>query len=213
MKTIEERKKIAKIMIKKLKELIPEAKTALNYSTPWELLMAVILSAQTTDKTVNKVTETLFKKYKNVDAVAQANLEEFTQDIHSVNFYRNKAKNIIATAKIIQEKYKGKVPDTMEELLNLPGVARKTANVILSIIYDKAEGVVVDTHVRRLSNLHGLTDSQDPVKIEKDLVEILPKEEWRDFSFRMIDYGRQFCPARPHDHDKCPITVALQSIK
>lgn len=206
---LEERKKRAQIIIKELKKLFPIAKTALNYSTPLELLFAVILSAQATDKLVNKVTANLFQKYKTLDDYVAADPEKFTKDISSVNFYRNKAKNILATAKILKEKYNGKIPDTMEELLTLPGVARKTANVILSTVYNKADGVVVDTHVKRLSKLYGLTDYEDPVKIENDLIQILPREERRDFSFRMIDYGRAYCMAKPHDHANCPLVKVL----
>lgn len=209
MKSIEEKKKIGKKMITELKKLFPVAKTALNYSTPWELLVAVILSAQFPDKRVNMVTEQLFKKYKTLEDYVNADWKEFDTDIKSVLFHGNKSKNILASAKIVKEKFGGKVPDTMEELLILPGVARKTANVILGVIYGKNVGVVVDTHVRRLCNLHGLTDKEDPVKIEKDLMEALPQEEWRDFSLRLILYGREYCSARPHDHTNCPLIKIL----
>ncbi len=197
--------KLGKI-IAKLKKLFPQTKTALNYSTAWELLVAVILSAQCTDKTVNKVTEKLFKKYKTLDNYANARQKEFEQDIRSTGFYRNKAKNILASAKLIRDKYIGKIPNTMEQLLKLPGVARKTANIILYLVHGKIEGVAVDTHVRRLSKLYGLTDNDDPIKIEKDLMAIIPKKEWMDFTFRMIDYGRAYCPAHPHNHANCPLT-------
>lgn len=196
-------------MIRELKRLFPEAKTALNYATPLQLLFAVILSAQCTDKLVNKVTANLFQKYKTLDDYVNANPVEFEKDISSVNFYRNKAKNILASAKILKEKYNGRVPDKMKDLLSLPGVARKTANVIMASVYNNAEGVVVDTHVKRISKVHGLTEYEDPVKVEKDLMEILPKEEWRDFSFRVIDYGRAYCTAKPHDHAHCPLVKVL----
>lgn len=188
-----------------LKKLFPKTTTALNYSNNFELLVAVILSAQCTDKQVNKVTENLFKKYKTLKDYVNANQEVFEQDIKSTGFYRNKAKNILTTAKIINEKYNGKVPDTMEDLLLLPGVARKTANIILYLAYGRTEGIAVDTHVRRLSNILGLTQSQDPVKIEQDLIKILPRKEWMDFSFRLIDYGRAYCKAKKHDHAHCPL--------
>lgn len=197
------------IILKTLKELFPHPKIALNYTTDFELLVAVILSAQCTDKLVNKVTEPLFKKYKTLADYADADLAEFEQDIHSVNFYRNKAKNILATAKIIKEKYGGKIPDTMENLLSLPGVARKTANVVLGNIYHKIVGIVVDTHVKRLSQLYGLTKNDTPEKIEQDLMKIIPKEEWFELSYRLIDYGRAYCTARPHDHANCPLTKVL----
>lgn len=208
----EKRKQRAEIIVRELKKLFPHKKTVLHYSTPWELLFAVMLSAQTTDKLVNSITEKLFIKYPSVESYAHATQAELEQDIHSVNFYRNKAKNIIATATILLDQYQGRVPDTMEALTSLPGVARKTANVILSTIYNKAEGVVVDTHVKRLSKLYGLTDEEDPVKIERDLMSLLPLSEWKEFSFRMIDYGRAYCPARPHDHEKCPLVIALQVV-
>ncbi|MDP4039941.1 MAG: endonuclease III, partial [Candidatus Pacearchaeota archaeon] len=127
-------------------------------------------------------------------------------DIKSTGFYRNKAKNIINCAKIIKEKYKGKIPSSMEDLLKLPGIARKSANIILYLSTRKIEGVAVDTHVKRLSKILGLTSNVDPVKIEKDLMQILPKEEWMDFSFRLVDYGRKYCSARNHDHQNCPLT-------
>jgi endonuclease-3 len=212
MYTLKQRKQRAKIIIAELKKLFPEAKTVLNYSNPHELLFAVILSAQCTDKLVNKVTANLFQKYKTLDEYAAADPAEFEKDISSVNFYRNKAKNILATAKLLKEKYNGKVPEKMDDLLSLPGVARKTANVIMASVYNNAEGVVVDTHVRRISKVYGLTEHEDPVKVEKDLMEILPKEEWRDLSFRVIDYGRAYCTAKPHDHANCPLVKVLSSV-
>ena len=200
------KQKSALVFIKKLKKLFPKVKSALNYSNNFEMLTAVILSAQCTDKMVNKVTEKLFEKYKTIDDYSAAKLEQFELDIKSTGFYRNKAKNIINCAKIIKEKYKNKIPSTMEELLNLPGIAKKSANIILYLSTGKIAGVAVDTHVKRLSKVLGLTNNIDPVKIEKDLMEILPKEEWMDFSFRLVDYGRKYCSARNHDHQNCPLT-------
>ncbi len=200
------RKERVKKIIYKLKRLFPEPKIALNYSNNWELLVAVILSAQCTDKKVNEVTEKLFRKYKKLDDYLKVNLKEFETDIHSTGFYRNKAKNILATAKILKEKHKGRVPKIMEDMLALPGVARKTANVVLGEAYGIVEGIAVDTHVKRLTRLLKLTDETDPNKIEKDLMEILSKKEWKDFTIRMIEYGRKYCPALPkHDHKKCPL--------
>lgn len=210
MKNLEERKKRAERIVKELKRLFPTTKTALHYSTPHELLFAVIMSAQCTDKMVNQVTDKLFKKYKSLKDYVKADQREFERDIKSTGFYRNKAKSILAAAKILQEKFKGIVPNTMEELLILPGVARKTANCVLGEIFHKAEGVVVDTHVRRLSKLYGLTDEDTPEKIEKDLMELIPKNEWIDFSFRMIDYGRKYCPAKTHNHKNCPLMKVLE---
>ena len=202
---IEKRKKLVSKIIRKLKELLPDAKIALNYSNNWELLVAVILSAQCTDKMVNKVTEKLFRKYKSLEDYVKADANEFEKDIRSTGFFRNKAKNILATAKIIKGKFHGKVPDTMNDLLTLPGVARKTANVVLGNAYGIYEGIAVDTHVRRLAKLYGLTDQDDPDKIEQDLLKIVPKKDWFKFTYLMIDYGRKYCPAKKHDHQNCPL--------
>lgn len=204
---MEEKKKKATTIIKKLKELFSKAKTALVYSNSWELLVSVMLSAMCTDKAVNKTTEKLFKKYPKFEDYVKADPTEFEKDISSINFYKNKAKNILATARIIQEKFNGEIPKTMEEMLTLPGVARKTANIVLHGAHGIISGIPVDTHVRRLSNLLGLTTYDDPVKIEKDLMEIIPKKEWVDFSFRLIDYGRAYCTARKHDHTDCPLSL------
>jgi endonuclease-3 len=210
MKNIEKKKKLFEKINKELKRIYPKAKIALNFSNPWELLVAVILSAQTTDKKVNEITEKLFKKYKTIDDYAKANLKEFENDIKGVNYYKNKAKFILENAKIIKERFEGKVPRTMEELLQLKGVARKTANIVLSVAYNVYEGIAVDTHVKRLTRLLGLTKETKPEKIEKDLMAIIPKgPEWRDFPLRLIQYGREYCPARKHDHKNCPLTKIL----
>ena len=195
---MDERKKRANKIVKKLQELFPDAAIVLKYSNTWELLVSVILSAQCTDKQVNIVTEKLFEKYRTLDDYVKANVDEFEKDIKSTGFYRNKAKNILAAAKIVKEQFGGKVPDTMEELLTLPGVARKTANVVLGNAYGKVEGIAVDTHVRRLSIKFGLTDHKDPVKIEQDLMQILPKKDWFFLTYGLIEYGRHICPSRRH---------------
>lgn len=182
-----------------LKKLFPKAKIALKYKSNWELLVAVVLSAQSTDKQVNKVTEKLFKKYKKFDDYLKVDIKEFEQDIKSTGFYHNKAKNILRAAKIVKEKYNSKVPNTMKELTELPGVARKTANIILSNAFGIVEGIAVDTHVKRFALKFDLTDSKDPNKIEQDLMKILPRREWADFTYRVIEYGRQICPGRKHD--------------
>lgn len=203
---VEERKaRVAKI-VRELKRLFPHAKIVLKYRNNWELLVAVQLSAQCTDKKVNEVTEKLFKKYRTLDDYVKANPREFEQDIHSTGFYRNKTKNILAAAKMVKEKFGGKIPRTMEEILKLPGIARKSANVILGNAYGVVEGIAVDTHVKRLAKKLGLTNHDDPVKIEKDLMAILPKKEWFNFTYRLIDYGRKYCPARPHKHELCPLS-------
>ncbi len=202
---LQERKQKAGKIVRKLKELFPEAKIALHYSNNWELLVAVELSAQCTDKKVNEVTEALFKKYRTLDDYVHADPRELEKDIHATGFYHNKTKNILAAAKMIKEEFGGEIPRTMQEILRVPGVARKTANVVLGTAYGVVEGIAVDTHVIRLSNLLGLTDQKDPIKIERDLMELLPKEEWYGFTYRLIDYGRTYCPARTHDHANCPL--------
>lgn len=204
--SLEHRKKLVLKIITKLKKLYPNPKSALNYSNPFEFLVAVMLSAQNTDKGVNKVTDILFKKYLTLDDCVSTDTNTFDQDIKSINFHSTKAKNVLAAAKIIKEKFVGKVPDTMEDLLSLPGVGRKTANVILGNVYNKPVGIAVDTHVRRLSKLYGLTDHTDPEKIERDLMEIVPKEYWTNFTHFMILYGRDYCTARKHKHKECPLT-------
>lgn len=188
----------------KLKELFPDPKTPLNHSNPWELYVAVALSAQQTDVGVNKVTDTLFKKYKNLDDYRKVSLEEFEQDIRSINFYKGKAKAIKKAADIVAEQYKGQMPTTMEELIALPFIGRKTANVILQEAFGISVGVVVDTHVRRLSTLFGLTTQKDPIKIEKDLMEIVPQKDWREFGLGLIYYGRVYCKASCK-HTDCPL--------
>lgn len=192
-------------IIKILQKLFPNSKIALNYSNPWELFVAVVLSAQCTDKKVNEVTQKLFKKYKTLNDYVKADLFEFEKDIKSTGFYKNKARNILKSAKIIKEKFNGRVPNTMERLLSLPGVGRKTANVILGNAYNKIEGIAVDTHVRRLSRMLGLTKNNDPDKIEKDLMEIIPQKYWFKITYWLIDYGRKYCPSRPHNHKNCPL--------
>jgi endonuclease-3 len=203
---LDKKKAKALKIIKKLKELFPKIKPSLDYSNNFELLVATILSAQCTDKMVNKVTEKLFKKYRSINNYVNADISEFEKDIRSTGFYKNKAKNIINSAKIIKKKFNNKVPNTMNDLLTLPGVARKTANIVIYKCFGKIEGVAVDTHVKRLSDILGLSRNNNPEKIEKDLMKLLPKKEWMDFTFRMVEYGRRFCPAKKHDHKNCPLS-------
>ena len=188
-----------------LKIKYPHAKIVLNFKNEWELLVAVILSAQCTDKKVNEVTAKLFQKYKTLSDYLKADLTEFEKDIHSTGFYRAKAKNILATAKLVKEKFGGKVPQNMEELITLHGVARKTANIVLGNAFNIVVGVAVDTHVSRVSQRLGLTKSIDPVKIEQDLMTLLPKEEWFTFTYRIIDFGREICVAKGPFCTKCPL--------
>jgi len=203
LRNMDTKTKAAKISAK-LKELFPDPHTPLNHSNPWELYVAVALSAQQTDVGVNKVTENLFKKYKKLDDYRKVSQEEFDTDIKSINFHKGKSKAIKNAADIVAEKYKGNMPQTMEELIELPFIGRKTANVILQEAFGKSEGIVVDTHVRRLSNLFGLTKNQDPVKIEKDLMEIVPQKDWREFGLGLIYYGRTYCKASCK-HTDCPL--------
>ncbi len=201
-----ERKKRFIAFNKVLKKLYPEAKIALNFKNNWELLVAVELSAQCTDKKVNEVTATLFKKYKTLDDYVNATFEEFSQDIRQTGFFNNKAKNILAAAKMVRDQFKGKLPKTMGEILTIPGVARKTGNVVLGNAYGVVEGIAVDTHIKRFSQKFDLTDHKDPVKIERDLMEIIPKDEWFGFTYRLIDYGRAICKANQHDCAEHPLT-------
>lgn len=190
-------------ILKRLKKEYPEPMTTLYFRNPFELLVATVLSAQTTDVHVNRVTDALFKKYGSVEDYADTPIETLRKDISSINFYNNKAKNIQASAKMIIEKFDSKVPKTMEELITLPGVARKTANIILSNAYGINAGIAVDTHVRRLSNRLRLTKNDDPVKIERDLMEITPKEEWGNISHLLIFHGRKICQAKKPIHKEC----------
>ena len=198
-------------LIAKLKKAYPDARCALRHGNPLKLMVATILSAQCTDKRVNVVTKTLFKKYKTPQDYAETPQEELENEIRSTGFFRNKAKNIRgACAKIISD-FDGKVPRTMAQLLTLPGVARKTANCVLGNAFGVAEGVVVDTHVIRLSGRLSLTKHKEPVKIECDLIEIVPPEEWILFSHLLIFHGRATCTARKPDCYNCPIAALCPS--
>jgi len=208
-----EKKERVRMIILALKKLYPRAHIMLHYSSAWELLVAVILSAQCTDKKVNEVTEKLFQKYHTIDDYAGAHQKEFEKDIYSTGFYHNKARHIIATAKMIRQDFGGVVPQTMRELLMLPGVARKTANVVLGNAFGVNEGIAVDTHVRRLSRLFGLTEQSDPNKIEQDLMNIVPKKDWQKFTYLLIEYGRQYCIAKKHNHALCPLAKMSTKIK
>ncbi len=193
---LEEQKKRVKEIIKRLRKEYPETRTALQFRTPFELLVATILAAQCTDERVNKITPGLFAKYPTVEHFARAEQKELEKDIRSTGFFRNKARNIIALAQKLVEGYGGKVPDSMEELVKLPGVARKTANIVLSSAFRKAEGIAVDTHVRRLAERLGLSPQKQPEKIEQDLMAIVPREDWLDFNYLLVDHGRKICQAR-----------------
>ncbi|MCD6489690.1 MAG: endonuclease III [Thermodesulfobacterium sp.] len=196
-------KKKAKEVIKRLKKTYPDAKIALKFENPLQLLIATILSAQCTDERVNDVTKELFKKYKTAEDFANADLDELAEDIKSTGFYKQKARYIKEACKIIVEKYKGEVPKTIEELMELPGVARKTANIVLANAYGIVEGIPVDTHVRRLSQRIGLATSKQPEKIEKELMEVVPKKDWFIFPYLMQTHGRKVCIAKKPKCEEC----------
>lgn len=210
--SLEARKKRAQKIFKILNKLFPNPKIALTFGNNWELLVAVQLSAQCTDKKVNEVTPMLFKKYRTLDSYVRAKPREFEKDIHACGFYRAKTRNILAAAKVVKTKFHGKIPRTMAEMVTIPGVGRKSANVILGNAYGVVEGIAVDTHVQRLSGVLGLSKEKTPEKIEKDLMAILPKKDWFKATYQLIDYGRKYCPARPHKHELCPlVTAGLQA--
>ncbi len=199
-----DKKKQATEIVKRLKkEYAGTPQTALTFSTPFQLLAATILSAQTTDIQVNKVTATLFKKYPAIEDFANTTPEKLAQDVASVNFYKNKAKNINNAAKMVLTQFNGEVPKSMEELVLLPGVARKTANIVLSSAFGINDGIAVDTHVKRLAYRLGLTKHEDPVKIENDLMLLAPRKEWGNLSHLLIFHGRAVCQAKKPKHDGC----------
>lgn len=200
-----------KRIVRTLARVYGDAHCALVHHNALELLVATILSAQCTDNRVNIVTAGLFKKYRSAKEFADADLKVLEQDIRSTGFYRNKAKSIQGAAKLLVERHHGEVPSTMEELLELPGVARKTANVVLGTWFKKAAGVVVDTHVLRISRRLQLTREDDPKKIERDLMKLLPEQEWIDFSHRLIWHGRRICAARKPKCDACPVAADCPS--
>lgn len=205
------RKKRTQIVLDKLKELFPEEpETALNYDNEWQLLVAVTLSARTTDKKVNEVVSDLFTKYPNREDYLDLSKDELADEIDSIGLYNSKAGYILDTAKKIEEELNGEIPKNIDDLQKLSGVGRKTANVVLSEAFDKYEGIAVDTHVQRLSQKFGLTDKEKPEKIEQDLIEILPQEEWGNFTLRMIEYGREYSPAHKVDQTDDPISQALK---
>lgn len=204
MESLEDKQKTRKI-ISLLKKAYPDARCSLNFTNPLELLIATILSAQCTDERVNIVTRDLFRKYRSSDDYVKVSREEMEQDIRSTGFYRNKARSIQGACEIISQKHKGRVPDRVEELLALPGVARKTANVVLGNAFGIASGVVVDTHVERLTRRLGLTEQKQPEKIERDLIKLVPKRDWIDFSHLLIYHGRRVCKARAPMCEECVI--------
>lgn len=210
MKEADEKQR-TRAIIKSLKRAHPDARCSLNYTTPLELLVATILSAQCTDERVNIVTADLFRKYRSCEDYAAAPASELEKDIHSTGFFRNKAKAIQGTCRMLLDEFGGRVPETMDELLRLPGVARKTANVVLGNAYGIASGVVVDTHVTRLSERLGLSAEKTAEKIERDLVELVPKKDWVIFSHLLIAHGRKVCKARTPLCGECVVASLCPS--
>ncbi len=203
--TIDAKKKQARKVVTRLRKQYPIAECALHHETPFQLLAATILSAQCTDERVNSVTPILFEKFPDAEALAAGTQTQVEKIVKSLGFFRAKATNLRGMAQRVVEVYGGELPRTLEELITLPGVGRKTANVLLGTAYGIASGVVVDTHVRRISNLLGLTESQNPDIIERDLMAVLPKKEWITYSHRLIHHGRQICIARRPKCTECPL--------
>ena len=210
-----ERERLAPIYAERLEAAYGDPRPALQYTNPYELLVAVILSAQTTDDNVNRATPALFEQYPNPTALAAANQDDVEALVHSLGFFHQKAKNIIATARMIVAEYGGEVPDTMEDLTRLPGVARKTANIVLGNAFDKVEGIAVDTHVFRLAHRFGLSAEKDPNKVERDLMSLFAQDHWHRVNYDLISHGRQVCDARRPIcggcllSDICPSAFAL----
>jgi endonuclease-3 len=207
-KVVRERKARLQRLDRALKKLFPNAATELRFKTPWQFLVAVQLSAQCTDRRVNIVTRELFKRYKTLEDYISADPHEFEHLIRSCTFFRNKARNILAAARYVKERHGGRLPKTIPEMVKIPGVGRKTANVILSDLYEIAEGITVDTHVIRFAQRFDLSYHRDAVRIERDLMRLVPKKEWPHLSHRIVFYGRYLAPARRYDTSKDPL-VAL----
>ncbi len=193
-------------LIKRLSKSYPDARVALRFTNPLEILIATILSAQCTDERVNKVTESLFKKYRSAEDYLKVPEADLAADIKPTGFFNQKTKSIKGACARIVEVYDGKVPNSMEELITLPGVARKTANIVLGNAYALVEGIAVDTHVRRLAQRLGFSDQEDPNKIEQDLMRLIPEKRWFDFTYVIIDHGRQVCASRSPKCGECPVS-------
>jgi endonuclease-3 len=198
-----DKEKRVREIIRLLRKHYPRSRTALEFQSPFEILVATILAAQCTDERVNRVTPGLFRKYPTPADFARAEKSELEQEIRSTGFFRNKAKSIIGASRKIVEDFGGAVPDSMAELVTLPGVARKTANIVLSAGFGRAEGIAVDTHARRLSQRLGLSKQQDPEKIERDLLAVVPRKDWIDFNFLLVDHGRAVCQAKKPNCPGC----------
>ena len=192
-------------IIKKLKTYYPDATCSLDFKTPFQMVVAVMLSAQCTDERVNKTTPSLFEKYGTPEAICNMDLEELERIIHPCGFYKNKAKNIKAMAKEIIEKYNGEIPQTMEELTSLPGVGRKSANVVMLEAFNNPQGIAIDTHAKRISNRVGFSKNTTPEKIEQDILKVIPKEYYKDVNHLLVWHGRKTCDARKPKCEECPI--------
>lgn len=203
--TREMRTRRARTVLRRLKKLFPNAGMMLTYGNDFELLVAVMLSAQCTDKKVNEVTPALFRRCPTLDDYLAIDRKELEQLVFSTGFFRTKAKRIQEAAFVVKHQFHGTLPTTMEAMLTIPGVARKTANVVLGNAYGVAEGIAVDTHVKRLAHLFALSDEGDPVKIERDLMEVIPRRQWFHATYLLIEFGRAYCPARRHDHGSHPL--------
>lgn len=210
LEPVEQRvKKVIGIM----RKTYPRSRSALRYKTPVQLLISTILSAQCTDVKVNEITPSLYRKYRTASDFARARRNVLEKEIRPTGFYRNKAKNIIGACKMIVKEHDGKVPESMEKLIMLPGVARKTANIVLSSAFKKAEGIAVDTHVRRLSGRLGFSKNKDPDKIEQDLMKIVPKKDWIEFNYMFVNHGRKICQARKPLCQECVVNKLCPSAK
>jgi endonuclease III len=206
MRSREMRRKLAKKIVAYLKRAYPVPKSELHYSTPFQFVVAVALSAQCTDKVVNRVTENVFKKYRTAKDFADAGVAEFTREISSVTFYKNKARHVIAASKIVWDNFGGRVPETESQLITLPGVGYKTAHVVMGELFSTWDGIPTDTHVKRFALRFGLTKHTDLKKISKDLEALIPKKDWKYVNNGLVLYGRYVCPARPHDCAQHPLT-------
>lgn len=194
---------LAQEVISRLREEYSGFVTALKFDTPWQLIVAVALSAQTTDENVNSVTKTLFEKYSSPQEIAQAPIQELEQDVYSTGYYKSKARNIKKMCTQLIQEHNSQVPDTMSELVSLAGVGRKTANVILHILYDKAEGIVMDTHIARVTHRLGFTKKKSPTKAEKKMMKVLPRSDWREWGDLLIQHGREICESRKPKCEEC----------
>ena len=193
-------------IVRILRETYPRSRTALDFSSPFQILVATILSAQCTDKKVNEITPGLFARYPDPAAMAEADVGEFEERIRPTGFYRQKTKSLLGSARKIVADFGGEVPARMDDLITLPGVARKTANIVLSSGFGIAEGIAVDTHVKRLAGRMGLSKEKDPVKIERDLMKVVPRDAWLDFNYLLVNHGRALCPARKPRCSDCPLS-------